>query len=105
MAEIELLNKGKSCFLVRLNNDYSNVTELFDYFNNHRFVGVIYCSSLPRGSWIYVNIETKTYRYGTIGVAIVGEVVGNHAISVKDFITICDIYNKYQDIKFIEIKK
>ena len=46
--------------------------------------------------WAYVDITTKQYAYGMPGVGIVGE-IGNHAITINEFMTIYKIYNKYEN--------
>ena len=48
--------------------------------------------------WIYVNINTKKYAFGIPGVAIT-EPIGNHAITIEEFLTIFDIYLKYNGLE------
>ena len=45
--------------------------------------------------WIYADITTKQYAYGMPGVEVVGE-IGNHAITINEFMTIYNIYKKYE---------
>ena len=80
---IDLLKAKGGCFLVEFSN---NNEKIFKYLKEEKYSQIPYKSSLPRGTWIYVNIVTKIYRYGTIGIGIVPEVIGNHAVSVYDFI-------------------
>lgn len=47
--------------------------------------------------WIYVNLNTKKYAFGIPGVAIT-EPVGKHAITIEEFLTIFDIYIKYNGL-------
>ena len=103
MNELDLLKKGNSCFLVRLNDDYSNADELIKYLYKNGYKAISYQSSLPRGPWIYVNVETNVFRYGTVGIAIVPNVVGNHAVSVADFISINEIFKSYSNIPFLKL--
>lgn len=95
--------KQGGCFLVKLGKYLSDDKVLFSYLYENNFKQISYRSSLPRGEWVYVNINTKTYRYGTIGVAIVPEVIGNHAIDVEDFILIFKIYLKYKDKNLLDV--
>ena len=44
--------------------------------------------------WIYVDITTKQYAYGMPGIEPVGA-IGNQAITVNEFMTIYNIYKKY----------
>lgn len=46
--------------------------------------------------WIHVDITTKQYALGMPGVEFVG-VLGNHAITIKEFMTIYNIFKKYED--------
>ncbi len=46
--------------------------------------------------WLYVDISTKQYAYGMPGVAIV-DVIGDHAITIDDFMIIFNIYKKYEN--------
>ena len=45
--------------------------------------------------WAHVDITTKQYAYGMPGVSFVGE-LGNHAITISDFMTIYNIFKKYE---------
>lgn len=45
--------------------------------------------------WAYVNITRKQYAYGMPGVSLV-QPIGNHAITINEFMTIYRIYEKYQ---------
>ena len=86
-----------------MNDDFSNADNLIKYLYQNGYKAIPYQSSLPRGPWIYVNVETNVFRYGTVGIAIVSNVVGNHAISVADFICISEIYKVYNDIPFLKL--
>ena len=44
--------------------------------------------------WVYINITHKLFAYGMPGVPIV-QAIGNHAITIDEFWTIYDIYQKY----------
>lgn len=48
--------------------------------------------------WVYINITHKQYAYGMPGVALV-QPIGNHAITIDEFVTIYHIYAKYQGRK------
>ena len=45
--------------------------------------------------WVHVDITTKQYAYGMPGVSFVGE-LGNHAITISEFMTIYNIFKKYE---------
>lgn len=46
-------------------------------------------------SWAYINISRKQYAYGMPGVHVV-KPIGNHAITMDEFMTIYRIYEQYQ---------
>ncbi|MCR5738210.1 MAG: hypothetical protein K6G43_00160 [Lachnospiraceae bacterium] len=52
-------------------------------------------------NWVFVNITHKLYAYGMPGVEIV-KPVGNHAITIDEFMTIYGIYEKYNGLKTLE---
>ena len=45
--------------------------------------------------WAHVNIARRQYAYGMPGVCL-AEPIGNHAITIEEFMTIYRIYEKYQ---------
>lgn len=45
--------------------------------------------------WIHVNITRKMYAYGMPGVAL-ARPIGDHAITIEDFLKIYEIYKKYE---------
>ena len=46
--------------------------------------------------WVHINITRKQYAYGMPGVALVKE-IGNHAITIKEFMTIYRIFKRYEN--------
>lgn len=46
-------------------------------------------------SWVYVNITKKLFVCGLNGYSLM-TMTGNHAITIKEFKTIYDIYSKYE---------
>lgn len=100
--QLKFLKKGTSCFLVRYNNEDEN-KKLIKYLKENHYKGVNISSSIPRGPWYFINLNTKMSIVGRIGIGHVSEVVGNHAISVDDYIMIAEMFKKYEGLKFIEV--
>lgn len=100
--QLKLLNKGTSCFLVRFTKDNEN-EKLLKYLKENNYNWVNISSSIPRGPWYFINLNTRMCIVGRIGICQVSEVVGNHAISVDDYILIAELFKKYDDLRFIEI--
>ena len=48
-------------------------------------------------SWMFVSITTKRYAYGMPGIKIVMP-TGNHAVTLNEFMTIYQIYKKYEGL-------
>ncbi len=84
----------KKAFLIRDNSFKNNDSEFVRFLKSE---GYSYGS--PKGNygcpWIYVDITTKQFAYGVPGIALVG-VLGEHAITIDDFMTIFKIYKKYE---------
>ena len=53
--------------------------------------------------WVHVNITHKLFAYGTPGVEIV-KAIGNHAITIDEFMTIYSISIKYDGLQRLEFK-
>ncbi len=45
--------------------------------------------------WVYISITRKQYAYGMPGVPLVLP-TGNHAITISEFMTVYNIYRKYE---------
>lgn len=45
--------------------------------------------------WVHVNITRKEYAYGMPGAEL-AKPLGNHAITIDEFMTIYNIYKKYE---------
>ena len=54
--------------------------------------------------WAHVDITTKQYACGMPGVEIVG-VIGDHAISIDEFMTIYNIYAKYEGLSLMKMSE
>lgn len=51
--------------------------------------------------WIYVNLNNKIYAFGMPGIPITQE-FGNHAVTIEEFMTIYNIFEKYRGKKPLE---
>ena len=63
------------------------VSEGYEFGGYHGNYGVC--------DWLYVSITRKVYAYGMPGVALT-TAIGNHAITLDEFMTIYRIYKKYE---------
>lgn len=56
-----------------------------------------YSGGLLTGPWMYFNLNTRFMFYGNIGVNVLsGPVIGEHALTMDEFVQIADIYKKYE---------
>lgn len=51
-------------------------------------------------NWVYINITHRLFAYGMPGVKIV-QAIGGHAITIKEFLMIWDIYDKYDGLELL----
>ena len=54
--------------------------------------------------WVHVDITTKQYAYGMPGVEVVGP-IGNHAITIDEFMTIYKIFKKYEGLDLLKMNQ
>ncbi len=53
-------------------------------------------------NWVFINIVTKIFAPGMPGVSL-GRVFGNHAVTWDEFLTIYNIYKKYEGKGLMEM--
>ena len=59
--------------------------------------------SIPRGPWLYVNLNTGLMFHGNIGVNVLGgPVIGGHALKMHEFLGILNTYSKYDGLGILE---
>ena len=54
--------------------------------------------------WVFINITSKKYACGMPGVEITYP-TGNHAITLDEFMTIYNIYKKYEGMNVMSFEK
>ena len=96
-----VLGSEKVCFLVSGEDLGKQESKFIDFLRSEGFRCKYGFWDCP---WVWVNIETKVYGRGRPGVAYAG-VIGGHAISIDEFMTIYDIYKKYSGLKVLEFPK
>ena len=85
-------------FLIYCGNNDRTSECMKQLHSQYGFKGIpVGAGSLPRGPWFYANINTRFMFTGTIGVnTLSGPVIGNHALTMDDFLEILDIYERYK---------
>lgn len=66
----------------------------FEWLRNEGFKFIGYHGNYGICPWAYVNITRKGYAYAIPGISL-AQPIGNHAITIKEFMTIYNIYKKY----------
>ena len=96
------IGTGASCFLIKdksLEDSYNS--PIYEWLKKEGFSSWgrkgTYCMD-----WIYINILSKIYAPGMPGVGITS-VVGDHAITFEEFLTIYNIYKKYDGFDVLKM--
>lgn len=96
MEEREI-GTGASCFLIkdaRIKGDWY-ATPIYQFLKDEGFINWGKAKSHEGVDWLYINIYSKVFSKGMYGVGLT-KVVGNHAITFDEFLSIYRIYKKYQ---------
>lgn len=98
------IGTGGSCFLIKdesLKDSYNS--RIYAWLKEEGFSSWgrkgAFCTD-----WIYINILSKIYAHGMPGVGIT-QVVANHAITFDEFLTIYNIYKKYEGFGVLKMNK
>ena len=104
MKEREI-GTGASCFLIKdktiANWEESHIRK---FLVEEGFINWGKAKSHKEIDWLYVNIYSKVYSKGMYGVGLT-RVVGDHAITFEEFLTIYNIYKKYDDFVALSMNK
>ncbi len=96
-----VLGSERVCFLVSGADLGKQESEFISFLRSEGFQCKYGFWDCP---WVWVNIETKVYGRGRPGVAYAG-VIGGHAITIDEFMTIYDIYKKYSGLDVLKFPK
>ena len=94
------IGDNASCFLIkdeRLKKDW-HLTPSYAFLEQEGFSGANVGTNLGYREdidWLYVNIYSKVFAKGRTGIALT-KVVGDHAITFDEFVTIYNIYKNYE---------
>ena len=95
MKEINDMIRGNLCFLIKDNDILKwNDSKFILWLESQGFEQ--FKSWWDGVDWIYINLNSKTYMCGMPGIAVM-EPIGNHALTIEEFMTIYNIYKKYED--------
>nr|MBQ4455597.1 hypothetical protein [Clostridia bacterium] len=86
-----VLGTDNCCFLVSGEDLGQQDSKFISFLRDEGFKGKYGFWDCP---WIWVNIETKVYGRGRPGVKYCNA-IGDHAITIDEFMTMYNIYKKY----------
>ena len=92
------ISTGASCLLVRdksLLDGYA--APLYKWLEKEGFISWEKKGCYYDVDWVYINIYSKVYAPGIPGVPLT-PVLGKHAITLDEFMTIYQIYKKYEGL-------
>lgn len=98
------LNSNSSCFLIkdeRLKKDW-HLTPIYQFLKENGFAVVKGSYNIEGIDWLFVNIHSKLYAKGRPGIGY-APVVGDHAITFDEFVTIYNIYKKYEGFSTLKM--
>ena len=102
--QISISQVQAEAFFVRDDSLKSLDAPFYAWLSEHGFKLAWHKGHFMICDWVYVNITNKLFAYGMPGVKVVNA-IGNHAISIEDFMTIYGIYEKYLQYDFMVLSE
>ena len=101
LTNLKIWEGKKKAFLVCDESLKSSDAPFYEFLRNEG-----YAYGAHKGNfgcpWAHVDITTKQFAYGMPGAELVGA-IGNHAITIDEFITIYNIYKKYNGLSALKL--
>ena len=100
------ISDNASCFLIkdeRLKKDW-HLSPIYIFLKENGFIGEAGAYSIEGIDWLYINIYSKVFKKGRAGIGFT-PVVGDHAITFDEFVTIYNIYKKYEGFSTLKMTK
>ena len=103
------ISDNASCFLIkdeRLKKDW-HLTPIYAFLEQEGFRSEYVGTNLGDREgidWLYINIYSKVFTKGRAGIALT-KVVGDHAITFDEFVTIYNIFKKYEGFSTLKMTK
>lgn len=90
------ISQGTAAFLVA--SEKQDIESFADYLLSMGYKYATFPKGKSQGvNWIYINMNSKLIHWGLAGFPVT-EAVGDHAITIEEFLTIHRIYQKYTDL-------
>ena len=91
-------NLSAESFLIKDDSLYDINAPFLCWLRENGFKHAWYKGHYDICNWVYVNITHRLFAYGMPGIEIV-QAIGGHAITIREFLLIWDIYNKYDGLE------
>ncbi|MBR4272815.1 MAG: hypothetical protein IKQ30_08255 [Bacteroidales bacterium] len=76
----------------------------YKWLDKNHFKHAWYKGHYSSCDWVFINITNKLYAYGMPGIEII-KPIGNHAITIDEFMQIYNIYEKYKGLSTLEFEE
>ena len=97
------ISAGTSCVLVKDAGFCKGENSWFFKWLKDEGFSYYHCGSTTSGvGWVYINLTSKVYTGGKTGVSVTS-VIANHAITIEEFMTIYQIYKKYEGLGLLRM--
>ena len=99
------INSGVGCFLVKdesLRDGWD--APLYQWLKDEGFQTWGRKGTFLGVDWIFININSKVYAPGVPGIGV-APVIGEHAITLDEFMTVYQIFKKYQGLPLLKMPK
>lgn len=96
------ISDGSSCFLV-IDHEGKKLWDspFMKWLTEHNFTSWG-CKGHFGCTWVYVNMNSRLFAPGMPGIPITSA-IGNHAVTIEEFMTIYQIFDKYNGKKPLEM--
>ena len=101
LANLKIWEGKKKAFLVCDESLKNSDAPFYEFLRNEGYTYGTHKGNFGC-SWAHVDITTKQFAYGMPGVELVGA-IGDHAITIDEFMTIYTIYKKYDGLSVLKM--
>lgn len=99
------ISSGNSCILVKDKSllDGWN-SPIYKWLKDEGFISWGLKGVYSGVDWVFINLSSKVFAPGMPGVSVTS-VIGNHAITMDEFMTIYHIFKKYEGLERLRMSK
>ena len=99
------ISSGTSCVLVKDQSLFDGWNApLYKWLKDEGFISWGRKGVYSAGDWVFINLSSKVYAPGMPGVAVTS-VIGKHAITLDEFMTIYQIFKKYEGLETLRMSE